>query len=719
MHNNKPKSAYGRTFLSIRLIAVYILLLISAAGIEAGGNITSVTPGERAELIESLKADLKNAETPGDSIKILYNLFDLSVTAEASDYAIQLVRTARNAGKNDIALDALRNYGNLNLRNDSLLLDACHIAEIFPPSHERDMTMAFLKILYNSSIASDSGSEERSERLRQLMHEYVESSSEDPYDRIILLQAMCINLSRITQGESLIRYMLELDSLVSLLPDDDIPLRNSHFVRSSMLYTENDMYAEAIQTSRQILDEMDKLDRRNARIGRQYKSYDANRYIAYTHILENYPALDSAEVEKYYSLAKQMAATDSRAGVTDAKAPLPDIYYNIYHKNYRKAFDLIKDCKDNPYLKRRRLRMYRLFIEVATALGENNDLLEAYPVYTALMNESLDRKQRERLQELQEIYEMNNLRAESLRQQAEEQKNRRRQWQTRALVLIAVLSVLLVYTLVLRRLNRRRAKLAMKLQDANSRLRTESQSLRETRDELEVARDIARSTDSLKTDFINNMSHEVKAPLQLILEYAQMIIENTDSKSRPYMAEFADGLQRNCELVSAIVNDVLQLAELHNTRLPVTVSVYESQALCEMSINAIRARVKKNVSISVADDSQNFLMRTDRQRVIQILTNLLSNAAKFTEKGSITIGSYKSEDGRNAVFAVTDTGRGVPPASAEVIFERFTKLDNNVPGAGLGLTISRIVARLLKGELVLDTSYTGGARFVLTLPLKF
>ena len=109
-------------------------------------------------------------------------------------------------------------------------------------------------------------------------------------------------------------------------------------------------------------------------------------------------------------------------------------------------------------------------------------------------------------------------------------------------------------------------------------------------------------------------------------------------------------------------------------------------------------------------------MFTDPARLQQILNNLLTNAAKFTDKGSITLSYRLNDSDSEVIFTVTDTGIGINPKNKEKIFERFFKIDRDSQGAGLGLTIARLIAQRLKGDVELDTSYNSGARFTVTLP---
>ena len=129
----------------------------------------------------------------------------------------------------------------------------------------------------------------------------------------------------------------------------------------------------------------------------------------------------------------------------------------------------------------------------------------------------------------------------------------------------------------------------------------------------------------------------------------------------------------------------------------------------------MRHRVTPGVTLSLDHDVPNADFFTDPIRLQQILNNLLTNAAKFTATGSIVLSYTTGRDGKEMIFTVTDTGIGINPENKEKIFDRFVKLDRDSQGAGLGLTISRLLARHLGGDLWLDTSYKAGARFCLSL----
>ena len=138
-----------------------------------------------------------------------------------------------------------------------------------------------------------------------------------------------------------------------------------------------------------------------------------------------------------------------------------------------------------------------------------------------------------------------------------------------------------------------------------------------------------------------------------------------------------------------------------------------------MVVGTVNRRIGDGVEIVFDAESQaNINIFTDTQRVQQILINLLTNAVKFTQQGYIKLLVKTADDNSKIQFIVEDTGIGIPPEKKDLIFERFYKISKDSQGAGLGLTISRMFAKLLNGSLELDTTYTSGARFILTIPIE-
>ena len=163
---------------------------------------------------------------------------------------------------------------------------------------------------------------------------------------------------------------------------------------------------------------------------------------------------------------------------------------------------------------------------------------------------------------------------------------------------------------------------------------------------------------------------------------------------------------------------MLHLSEIDSDTVTLNSRLIDLYKVASLSVETISPRVQKGVSVAFDTASPRIEVYSDPRRVQQILMNLLNNAAKFTSSGKITLSYDISPDKSMVVMSVTDTGIGIPADQAEHIFERFVKLDKDSQGVGLGLTISRMLARMLGGDISLDTTYSRGARFVFTLPYK-
>lgn len=700
------------------LLLIFLLhLCLAAHALPTPAEVTD-DPAKRREAVDYWLARLAQAHTPADSIHPLYNLFDITLGEKDSPWGMTLVHTATRAGNADAALDALRNVANLNGRNDSILELTRSLAESWPDSDDRTQTITFIRMLRNSYAAQYATPDERERMLQELLRKTSVTPPKGRHDRIVLLHAICIYLAEVSEGELLVDYLQRMGKLIEEIPGTEHALRNAYYVYASLIYSRAGESQLAVDASKALLKEIDLLDQRNRELGRLYRSYDANRYLAYSRILENYNVLTPTEIERFYQAALAMAQSDRRAAKNQRDYALPSIYYFFSKKDYGQAYPLLEKALANPKLQHRRLQLTQMYLTAAEATGNRDALLATYPEYVKLLEDELQSRQQARYRELQVLYDVNEMRADNLRLLEEQQFSRKSTWRRITIASFVAIALLIVFLIFLTRLNGRRRILMADLKSANERLRQESESLLATQTQLQEAHDRARHADALKTDFISNMSHEVTVPLQAVREYTHMIVENIDDSKRKYVSSFADRLGTNVDLVTTIINDVLQLAELSNSTIKIKEQPYDVANICETAADAIRLKLKPGVELQVNSIGGNFTLVTDRHRLIQILVNLLSNAAKFTSEGEITLTYKKSADSRQAIFTVTDSGIGIDPKHREVIFDRFTKLDRNIPGAGIGLTISRMLARLMGGDIRLDTTNLHGARFILTLPIK-
>jgi len=236
--------------------------------------------------------------------------------------------------------------------------------------------------------------------------------------------------------------------------------------------------------------------------------------------------------------------------------------------------------------------------------------------------------------------------------------------------------------------------------------------------ELTAANHKAEIANAAKTRFVQNMSHEVRTPLNAIVGFSQLLSLPDDALSPEEKQEFSNHIMNNTKILIMLLEDILNTTDMENGQYKITYDEGEVHYMCRAAITSSEHRLHSGVEMFYEPESEEpFTFRTDPQRVQQILINLLTNACKHTSKGKIVLASSLTAKPGYVTFSVTDTGPGVPADQAEAIFDRFTKLNSFVQGTGLGLSICREIATLMGANVYLDTTYTGGgARFVFEVP---
>ena len=240
----------------------------------------------------------------------------------------------------------------------------------------------------------------------------------------------------------------------------------------------------------------------------------------------------------------------------------------------------------------------------------------------------------------------------------------------------------------------------------------------EARKEAERAREIAEYASQQKSLFLQNMSHEIRTPLNAIVGFSDVVNSKEDiGLTEEERDQYLNLIHMNTELLTTLVNDVLDLSKLESGVYKLALAPVNISELCNATLRSIASRVANGVELKL-DEPQNaapISFLTDAIRLQQVLTNFLTNACKYTDHGSITLG-YRLRDDGGIEFSVTDTGCGVPADKVETIFGRFEKLNTFKQGTGLGLNICRRIAELIGGQTYVDTTYTGGARFIFMHP---
>ena len=243
------------------------------------------------------------------------------------------------------------------------------------------------------------------------------------------------------------------------------------------------------------------------------------------------------------------------------------------------------------------------------------------------------------------------------------------------------------------------------------RMRRLKLTLEEREGQLVVAREKAEESDMLKSAFLANMSHEIRTPLNAIVGFSSILAETDEEQEK---REYISIIENNNALLLQLIGDILDLSKIEAGTLEFNFSDFELNELMHEKENIIRMKTAEGVELIFEPGLDACLFHSDRNRLSQLLINLLTNAAKFTAKGSIRFG-YRAE-GSRLRFYVSDTGCGIPPEGQRRIFDRFVKLNSFKQGTGLGLPICKSIVEHLGGEIGVKSEEGRGTTFWFTLP---
>ena len=235
--------------------------------------------------------------------------------------------------------------------------------------------------------------------------------------------------------------------------------------------------------------------------------------------------------------------------------------------------------------------------------------------------------------------------------------------------------------------------------------------------QLNAAYQHALESDKMKTRFIQNVSHEVRTPLNIISGFSQVIADPTLTESDEERQNMATMMQKSALQITNLIDEIIGLSLIESSTSVIKDDVVKVNQLLESVVANHEDGVSPQVALRVDSElDPDFSIATNKNMLNRILGALTDNAIKYTEKGSITLKARTVA--QTLILTVEDTGCGIPADQAERVFERFVKLDSFKQGIGLGLPLSRKLAEQLGGLVTLDTSYHSGARFVVTLPFE-
>ena len=683
----------------------YILLIYLLA-------FSLATEGNTA-VKDSLSEALPSASSPLQKLEIMTNLMDLSRQEEQVEYAKQLYWLALEEDEDyykEAALtEILRFYVNTDAKDSAKVYLAEAEREL--KGKARDFLVTYMKTIMDVRVVYYTKGEDRMKLIEKyklrletekdmpvldkISNYYLlgmaNSNRVDPKNQDAIYKEVCYYMNNLIELSDNIplrySYLFRLNTLNILSLTEATP---ENRVKASLRYLNmqkeyadtKEMKKRPYTSKRHLLNAYSTLATAAETVGKDMATYYFNYFID---LNRKYPedAAFSAEYDRYFTSLnyyKSIRDFQKAADYNDS------VIYYFRHGDFQ--FDLTENIvltlKDK--------------IDCLDSLHRYKDAYEAYKEYSVLLDSARTRSMENKVEDLEIKKYVDELVVEKKALEIDLQKSRSQLYLFLALLILSICFGIFIFF----RLGKIKS-LYKELQESN-RL-------------VIIASEKAQESERMKNAFIKNMCHEVRTPLNAINGFAELI--TSDGISPEEKKEFSKIIYTNCHNITSMMNDVLVIAQLDSSNEVLPLEPVHISLLCHHEMNKLKKlQQKPDIHYQVEGDKSNDLIYSDPNHFGIIISHLLNNANKFTNQGSITLSYQPEEEGRIMCICVTDTGCGIPADKSEWIFERFTKNDDFIPGSGLGLYLCRLITQRLNGSLKLDTCYTGGARFILRLPIN-
>lgn len=662
---------------------------------------------------EALSMSLKSASSTEKKLETLTNLMDISRQEEQVEYAKELYKEAladNNDHYKEVALtEILRFYVNNDIKDSTSVYMEKARQEL--KGKARDFLVTYMQTIIDVRVVFYTEGEDR----KKLIEQYRLKLETDK--KLSSLEKMSINYvlgmaysNRIEPGneEELQKMVSERFKEVIAL-SENIPLQYSYLFRLNS-FSILTLYSP--DTSEQIKYAIRYLDMQNEYA--ETKEMKKRPYVTKRHLLNAYSSLALSAK----TLGKDIATSYYRHFMElNGKYP-EDAGFSAEYDRFYTSLNFYRLIEDYPksikycdsiihYFRHSGLKI-DLSEHVVSTLKDKIDMLDslhlykeafyAHKEYATLVDSARMKNINDKLEDLEIKKRVDELVIEKKALEIDLQKSHNQLYLFLSLFILAISSAVFV---------------AFRLWKINSLYKK----LQESNRQVILASEKAQESERMKNAFIKNMCHEVRTPLNAINGFAELI--TAEDISLEEKQDFSKIIFENCNHITSMMNSVLEIAQLDSNKDDLPLSTVNIHLLCSCEMEQIkRLYGKPGIEYKLEGNREKDLAFTNQSHFSLILSHLLNNANKFTEKGNITLSYNPEEEQNRMVISITDTGCGISADKREWIFERFTKANDFVPGSGLGLYLCRQIAHRMKGNICVDPDYTTGLRIILTIPIK-
>lgn len=650
-------------------ILVTIFALLTSAGIATARkyNPDAVLP--------QLQQQLAQATTPLDSVKILYDIYDISPRKDQLAVGRRLYDVAGRAGDVNAQLDIMRL--NSNLYNSDKEFDRLRRqTQSMPRSREQRETDLFLQ-MRKLSFATRRQDAETTQSIATIINKLNASKADktDDIDRLLNLYTVAAYMRNVPDSKLLEQYVDSMVSMVNSKQYTLYALRNIIYSEAANIYSDAGQTKKAVEANRNMLAMIDGLERKYRNAGRKYRDYDISRYIVYRRMLRNYKALTPAEVDKYYNEIQKLAQSNSDVAADLQRNRTPMAFYHMAKGHYADAIPLLQEAIEGSKAFPVTRQLHCMLQTAARETGDSVTLMKSLATMDKLNQDLEESHLADRYRELQVAYEVNSMEADEYKQRvrnAEAETARLRSNFSYNLLIWGLFAILLVVLLFYW-----------------TRYRSNIARLRRMADAMALQRDMLKNN-----KYNDNDSH-------------------TD-----YIRESHVTTSDTRELLFSIMTSLLYTAAIGNNERDSHIEKQPVNTILKDTAERSERHLLPGTDLKIMYPDTDFNVTTDVNALTYLLDRIIMFAQSSSNGGQVTLKANRTDKSNRVQFIFTHSGERIKRGNEETLFEYIINMDEMAERDDSSMIICRLIALLLQCNITYNPHVDGPAKLIVSIPIQ-
>lgn len=637
---------------------------------------------------QALRQGLKTARTPQDSIKILYDVYDVSERKDLPGVSREIYAIATRIGDTPTQLDICR-LSTAICRKDADFDQLINAVKKLPNTRERRETEMFLEMRRLASSAKDVPEAERQKKIAALISNIESGKKKDVYARTMELYSVTEYLRNSANSDLLKKY---LDKLIEIANSDQIELyavSNMIYSEAANIYSDAGDYAKAVAADKELLKIISGLEKKYKDMGRHYRNYDISKYICYRRMIRNYPALTQQEVKDYYAKIEELVKTNSDVARDYERNPRLNAFYYMALNNYAEAIPQIKALLDKEKAIVARKQLLEMLQKAAKATGDDATRLWALSEYNLILEQQASLNAAEKYKELQILYDVKDLKEKNMSLELE---NRNKEIESERDIMTFVVVSFIILCIALVALIFYWAK-----------FQTNARRMGRIVDNL--SRERNRLAEVCYADYADNTLDPLAQE-----DAWQSRMEKTQKKGRFKVSTY---------MTESILNDLVYISSIGRPDRQKDVQLTSVDGVLREAATDSLDKLSADFRLDVEYPENDTPLITDRECLVYMLKRIITTADARSKRRQVKLKSHLNEFDKSVSFIFTDEGSLFPEKSEELLFSNFIETDRLLNMRNWGLFYCRLISFLLNCDLRYDRTYKEGTRFIFRVPLNF